>query len=250
MNNAEKFEQNLLKSSVSNNLDAAKREWSLYRIDWVDRAGVCICGKTHISKLVIIMNSVNGKFLEIGADCAYEHLGIEVREEQYRQLKEAKNPKGFKRLTAKVKKHLEVVLINGLKHKTINSWEFIFSIDMLRASSMSRKQRELLLKIVNRCPNVVDSYPPITMIVEYLNKIGVYLKGQESRAFDTCKKWNNTVSRIGVPNKCVIHIYDPMLLRKALTLRDMVHETGLESYVKSGSAIIRDIPKILRFGYE
>ena len=50
----------------------------------------------------------------------------------------------------------------------------------------------------------------------------------------------------GVPNKCVI----PMLLRKALTLRDMVHETGLESYVKSGSAIIRDIPKILRFGYE
>lgn len=30
MNNAEKFEQNLLKSSVSNNLDAAKREWSLY----------------------------------------------------------------------------------------------------------------------------------------------------------------------------------------------------------------------------
>ena len=91
MNNAEKFEQNLLKSSVSNNLDAAKREWSLYRIDWVDRAGVCICGKTHISKLVIIMNSVNGKFLEIGADCAYEHLGIEVREEQYRQLKEAKN---------------------------------------------------------------------------------------------------------------------------------------------------------------
>lgn len=72
------------------------------------------------------------------------------------------------------------------------------------------------------------------MIVEYL-------KGQESRAFDTCKKWNNTVSRIGVPNKCVI---DPMLLRKALTLRDMVHETGLESYVKSGSAIIRDVPKI------
>lgn len=55
---------------------------------------------------------------------------------------------------------------------------------------------------------------------------------------------------IGVPNKCVIHIYDPMLLRKALTLRDMVHETGLESYVKSGSAIIRDVPKILRFGYE
>ncbi|UWG73469.1 MAG: hypothetical protein [Bacteriophage sp.] len=88
------------------------------------------------------------------------------------------------------------------------------------------------------------------MIVEYLNKIGVYLKGQESRAFDTCKKWNNTVSRIGVPNKCVIHIYDPMLLHKALTLRDMVHETGLESYVKSGSAIIRDVPKILRFGYE
>lgn len=78
------------------------------------------------------MNSVNGKFLEIGADCAYEHLGIEVREEQYRQLKEAK---GFKRLTAKVKKHLEVVLINGLKHKTINSWEFIFSIDMLRHAS-------------------------------------------------------------------------------------------------------------------
>lgn len=92
MNNAEKFEQNLLKSSVSNNLDAAKREWSLYRIDWVDRTGV--------------------------------------------------------------------------------------------------------------------------------------------------------------PNKCVIHIYDPMLLRKALTLRDMVHETGLESYVKSGSAIIRDVPNILRFGYE
>ena len=30
MNNAERFEQNLLKSSVSNNLDAAKREWSLY----------------------------------------------------------------------------------------------------------------------------------------------------------------------------------------------------------------------------
>lgn len=164
----------------------------------LNESGVCICGKTHISKLVIIMNSVNGKFLEIGA---YEHLGIEVREEQYRQLKEAKNPKGFKRLTAKVKKHLEVILINGLKHKTINSWEFIFSIDMLRASSMSRKQRELLLKIVNRCPNVV---PPITMIVEYLNKIGVYLKGQESRAFDTCKKWNNTVSRIGVPNKCVM----------------------------------------------
>ncbi len=40
MNNAEKFEQNLLKSSVSNNLDAAKREWSLYRIDWVDVHGV------------------------------------------------------------------------------------------------------------------------------------------------------------------------------------------------------------------
>lgn len=35
-----------------------------------------------------------------------------------------------------------------------------------------------------------------------------------------------------------------------LTLRDMVHETGLESYVKSGSAIIRDVPNILRFGYE
>lgn len=43
---------------------------------------------------------------------------------------------------------------------------------------------------------------------------------------------------------------DPMLLHKALTLRDMVHETGLESYVKSGSAIIRDVSKILRFGYE
>jgi hypothetical protein len=105
----------------------------------LNESGVCICGKTHISKLVIIMNSVNGKFLEIGADCAYEHLGIEVREEQYRQLKEAKNPKGFKRLTAKVKKHLEVVLINGLKHKTINSWEFIFSIDMLRLCHASKE---------------------------------------------------------------------------------------------------------------
>lgn len=31
MNNAEKFEQNLLKSSVSNNLDAAKREWRLLK---------------------------------------------------------------------------------------------------------------------------------------------------------------------------------------------------------------------------
>ena len=65
MNNAEKFEQNLLKSSVSNNLDAAKQEWSLYRIDWVDGTGVCICGKTHISKLVIILvlvsSSVDGQ---------------------------------------------------------------------------------------------------------------------------------------------------------------------------------------------
>ena len=33
-------------------MNNAEREWSLYRIDWVDRTGVCICGKTHISKLV------------------------------------------------------------------------------------------------------------------------------------------------------------------------------------------------------
>lgn len=81
----EKFKKNLLLNSHSKDYDTAKNEWELIG-SYYDKGGsYCICGH-YIHNIFVIVNTHNGKELEVGEDCIeyflFDQLGGELAKEQ------------------------------------------------------------------------------------------------------------------------------------------------------------------------
>lgn len=85
-----KFENEIVKLSVSDNYEEAILEWTPTHVEFSDSDHECICGKTDIHELCFIKNDINGIETIVGNECI-KKFGYDGYDGFFQQLRSLRN---------------------------------------------------------------------------------------------------------------------------------------------------------------
>ena len=135
--------------SVSQEWDAARLEWRLSHIYFVDDPEQCLCGHFPIIEVCVLANRKNARTAEVGNVCVKRFLGIRS-DKIFACVKKLKKDSD----KAPNAETIELLYEQGL----ISSWERKFSLDTMRKRNLSGRQmikrREINQKILDNIVRV------------------------------------------------------------------------------------------------
>lgn len=139
--------ETLLKYSESKDFIQAANEWELHHCEYIpEETGVCICGKKHLSKMVVIQNKYNSNTLFVGYTCYRSTLkGINCDTEFKRLMYEYK----LSRYNVYKIPTYEQIFYN-YNYNIINEWELGFLMNIKKYSNYSDKQLTVMGKIFKK----------------------------------------------------------------------------------------------------
>ncbi|MGI9392982.1 MAG: hypothetical protein ACR2N8_05550 [Parvibaculales bacterium] len=125
-------------SEAKNDWDAARKEWALAHIEFVDEPETCLCGHHPIREVCTIKNHITQNSTEVGNVCVKRFLGI--RSDLVFTA--------IKRIEKDKEKSLNTAAVEFFKEKgLLTDWEYDFLQSTLRKRSMSPKQMAVRQKI-------------------------------------------------------------------------------------------------------
>ena len=147
MNKTERFMETLLKYSESKDFIQATNEWEFHHCEYIpEETGVCICGKKHLSKMVVIQNKYNSNTLFVGYTCYRSTLkGINCDTEFKRLMYEYK----LSRYNVYKIPTYEQIFYN-YNYNIINEWELGFLMNIKKYSNYSDKQLTVMGRIFKK----------------------------------------------------------------------------------------------------
>lgn len=74
--NFQPLKRAILALSVSQDWEAAKKEWKLASMYEVDEPDTCLCGHSPIIEVCVLTNALNGQVAEVGNRCKKRFLGL------------------------------------------------------------------------------------------------------------------------------------------------------------------------------
>jgi hypothetical protein len=147
MTKTERFIETILKYSESKDYIQASKEWELHHCEYIpEETGVCICGKKHLSKMVVIQNKYNSNTLLVGYTCYRSTLkGMNCDTEFKRLMYEYK----LSRYNVYKIPTYEQIFYN-YNYNIINEWELGFLMNIKNYSNYSDKQLTVMGRIFKK----------------------------------------------------------------------------------------------------
>lgn len=141
--NAKQLRLEILARSVAPSWDAARLEWKLDDVCFVDEPETCLCGHFPIIEICILRNTKNQRTAEVGNVCVNKFMGLRS-DKVFDSVKKIR--KDCDR--APNAETIELFFRQGL----ISLWERSFSLDTWRKRNLSfgqmTKRREINAKIL------------------------------------------------------------------------------------------------------
>jgi hypothetical protein len=140
-----KLTEEIIKRSQGQTWDAARLEWRLEDVYFVEDPETCLCGHTPIKEICTLRNTFNSQSADVGNCCVKKFLG----------LPSDKIFQAVKRIKVDSDKALNAEAIEHAHQKGwINDWERKFSLDTVRKRVLTGKQlqkrREVNARVLDR----------------------------------------------------------------------------------------------------
>jgi hypothetical protein len=136
--NIKKLKEAIIKNSESKDWYVAKKEWSIYDVE--KNNGNCACGQ-HIKNIFYIKNKYTNIVLPIGNVCIKhfnEHYLTITAKEMWERKQTDKRDAYVKAITSAYRKNY------------ISTWEYNFSLDIMKFKKKTPKQLATHEKIVEK----------------------------------------------------------------------------------------------------
>jgi hypothetical protein len=143
MKNASRFQltTEILKLSVAQTWNEARREWSLEEVYKTDEPETCLCGHYPIIELCILRNVHNGAQATVGNICVNKFMG----------LPSDKIFQAIKRIQKDASKSLNFEAVqHAFERQWINEWEKDFYGDIVHKRNLTERQETKKLQINER----------------------------------------------------------------------------------------------------
>jgi hypothetical protein len=123
--------QEIVRRSVADDWERARREWELWNVYEADDPETCLCGHFPIIELCELLNRLNRKQVVVGNCCVKRFLG----------LPSDQIFKAIKRIRKDSASSLNTEAIHHALHRGwINEWEAKFYLDVMKKRSLTDKQ--------------------------------------------------------------------------------------------------------------
>lgn len=131
----------ILKLSVAQTWNEAKREWSLKEVYEADEPETCLCGHYPIIELCLLRNDLNGAQATVGNICVKKFIGL-PSDNIFQSIKRVRKDSS---------KSLNLAAVHhAFDRQWINAWEKDFYVDIMGKRNLTERQKTKKQQINDR----------------------------------------------------------------------------------------------------
>lgn len=139
----EELKRRIMALSRSDTWLAARLEWKLDRVEFLEDGDheTCACTHTPIKELCFLLNTLNGNELMVGNVCVNQFMGIDSEGifASLRRIRE--NPS---------RSPSDALVVYAFEHRLITEWELRFARSTHGKRKLSQRQEDKRLEVNNR----------------------------------------------------------------------------------------------------